>query len=135
MSTLSRRRFLQRLVLSGFAIALPSGTTFAFGQARDPSELLASRLSWFFVNRQSAQVVGRRYLALAPDEANVNRLTELIARTPENYVRLANTDIGELRALLSVQQRQDFEQNLTASIDGWILSETEARLCAIAAIS
>ncbi len=133
MTRLSRRDVLQRLAFGGLTVGLS-----LFTEARpaaDVSQALAWRLSRFFVARQSAQVLGRRYLDRQPHEANLGLLTARISRTAENYVRLASADMEQLRALLSTQMRQDFEDNLTVSIDGWILSETEARLCAIAAIT
>jgi hypothetical protein len=41
---------------------------------------------------------------------------------------------GKLRELLLLQQRQDFKHGRIANVKGWILSETEVRLCAMAAL-
>jgi hypothetical protein len=132
MAKLTRRDILRQLACGGLTIALPASALAR--PAGNLSPPLATRLGQFFSHRESAQVIGRRYLALRPEEANLNRLTALIFRTPEHCARLENADTGQLRAILLNQQRADFARGRTIMIDGWILSETEVRLCALAAI-
>jgi hypothetical protein len=133
MANLSRRDILRQLACGGLMIALPASALARPAGTLSPP--LAARLGRLFSNRESARVIGRRYLALRPEEANLNRLTALICRTPENRARLAHASSEQLRGFLSEQQRIDFEHGRTVNIEGWVLSETETRLCAIAAIA
>jgi hypothetical protein len=132
MAKLSRRDIFRHLAYGGLMMSLP---TFALARpAGNLSPPLASLLCQFFSNRESARVVGQRYLDLTPNEASTERLMALIFQSKENYARLAHADAEQLRAILSDQQRADFAHGRTIMIDGWILSETEVRLCALAAI-
>jgi hypothetical protein len=132
MAKLSRRDILRHLTYGGLMMSLPiSALARPAGNLSPP---LASLLGQFFSNRESARVVGQRYLDLTPKEANLERLMALIFRSEKNIARLAHADPEQLRAMLSDQQRADFAHGRTIMIDGWILSETEVRLCALAAM-
>ena len=132
MKNFSRRDIFRQLAGSGLMMALPaSALARVIGDVSLP---LASRLAQFFHNEESARVIGRRYLELSPSEARPERLMALICRCEENHTRLARADAGQLRTLLQDQQRADFTHGRTTTVDGWILSETEVRLCALAAI-
>ena len=52
----------------------------------------------------------------------------------DRRAELAKAERGKLRELLLAQQRQDFEHGRIVKVQGWILSETEARLCTLAAL-
>ena len=132
MTNHSRRNMLRQLTCGGLMMALPASALAR--PAGDVSLPLAARLSRLFSNGESARVIGQRYLDLTPGEANLDRLMVLICRCEENYARLARADSEQLLAILQEQQRLDFAHARTVAIDGWILSETEVRLCAVAAI-
>ena len=132
MAKLSRRDILRHLTYSGLMMSLPIS---ALARPADNlSPPLISRLGQFFSNRESARVIGQRYLDLSPSEANPERLMALICHSEENYTRLDHADTDQLRAMLLDQQREDFALGRTIMIDGWTLSETEVRLCALAAM-
>lgn len=132
MLSLTRRELLQWLACMGLALG-PTSVTCAnvVPTSRLP---LGGRLSRFFANGESARAIGRRYLALTPEESDINRLTTLICGAPENYVHLTRSRPDETRSLLAAQQRADFAAGRTVMVDGWVLSQTEARLCALAAL-
>jgi len=96
---------------------------------------LASRLASYFSCKESAAQVGREYLRCVPGEVDVSRLIDLICSfQEERRAELADADKAKLRGLLLLQQRQDFEKGRIVHVRGWILSETEARLCALAGL-
>lgn len=134
MNHRTRRQFLRELAYIGAFVSLPataSNRTASGGSV----DALAVRLHEVLKHSASAKVLGQRYLELTPREADINVLTALIGRTPENTAQLLQAGRHQLRTLLAAQQRMDFGSRRTVSIDGWILSETEARLCALAALS
>src|SRR5690606_29257250 len=96
---------------------------------------LPERLVRLFAHRESAVVVGRRYLALAHEPADAAALAARVAGNPRGYARLCAADAVALRALVARQERRDFAAGRTVTVDGWVLSLTEARLCAIAALA
>lgn len=132
MAKYSRRDILRQFTCGGLLVSLPASVLAQ--PAGNLSPNLISRLGRFYSNRESARVIGRRYLDLAPGEAAPERLMALICRSGENGTRLARANTEQLREILLDQQRTDFARGRTVTIDGWVLSETELRLCALAAI-
>ena len=62
--------------------------------------------------------IGLAYLKAHPEEGDPQRIQEL----------LGQLQIEALRPL----SRRDYEQRRTFRADGWVLSQTEGRLCALA---
>jgi hypothetical protein len=46
-----------------------------------------------------------------------------------------STDSNLVNSVLEKKVRQDFQENKTVVVDGWILSVTEARQCALFSLS
>jgi hypothetical protein len=132
---LSRRAFLSMLgVFAAIGFVQPAGALAGLGgsAASDP---LVSKLARFFTQKESASRVGREYLRCVPGEADARLLVDLICSTREERRKVfAGADKGKLRELLMLQQRRDFESGRTVNVRGWILSQTEVRLCALAAL-
>jgi hypothetical protein len=107
------------------------------GTATSPGlDPLASKLNGFFHDKDSARVVGREYLRIKPVEADTLKLTELIcAGRQDRYAELSHSGMVKLRRMLLHQQREDFDKGRIVNVQGWILSETEARLCALTALA
>ncbi|MEW5789882.1 MAG: hypothetical protein ACOY4L_07695 [Pseudomonadota bacterium] len=132
---LHRRRFLG--MLAGLGVFAFLGPRFGFEQGSTAAnvECLPVKLADFFTHRESARAVGRAYLHAMPTEADADRLAELICMAaPADRATLARASRRELRSLLQARQRQDFAEGRTIEVQGWLLSQTEARLCAIAAL-
>jgi hypothetical protein len=90
----------------------------------------AARLVGIFREPASARAIGRAYLRQAPEEADAARLLALIH--PGDCAALS---ASELRRAVAARQRADFAAGRTVLLDGWVLSRTEARLCALAAVT
>jgi hypothetical protein len=130
------RRHCLRMFL-GLGAVLLLRRTDAFGTMTSSStgHSLSAKLSNVFYDRKSATVIGLEYLRHTPMEADVRRLTNLIcSRWQGRYDDIAHADTARIKELLLRQQREDFEKGRTVNVQGWILSETEARLCALAAL-
>jgi hypothetical protein len=89
-----------------------------------------ARLAGIFREPASARAIGRAYLRQAPEEADAARPLDLIH--PGDCAALSTT---ELRRAVAARQRADFAAGRTVLLDGWVLSRTEARLCAFAAVT
>lgn len=133
----TRRRFLLTLFLWIAAIlgTRPFVRQLIRANEQRRHDLLVEQLENFYVHKESAAIIGKEYLRNKPDEADPNRLVSLICSRfsgqPE-VLRQANPE--KLRTLLLCQQREDFQNHRIAKLHGWILSETECRLCALAAL-
>lgn len=89
----------------------------------------------FSYNLIAAQAVGHAYLRVAPQESNVGILTEIIFQSGTALMQrldvLSEKDlIAKLRNIIT----EDFITENTVQVDGWVLSKTEARLCALCAL-
>ena len=130
-----RRRFLGTLALGGTLWAAWTGQARAWLQPTGGAPA-GTRLLTVLGRPDSAAVVGRVYLAGHPAEADRDRLAARL----EQALRCqdcdpAQAEADQLRAALARQIRADFAAARVVSVDGWVLSETEARLCGLAALS
>ena len=130
-----RRRFLGALALGGTLWAAWAGQARAWLPAADRRPDAASVLA-VLGRPDSAAVVGRAYLAGHPAEADRDRLAARL----DQALRCQGCDparapTDQLRTALAGQIRADFAAAQVVTVDGWVLSETEARLCGLAALS
>lgn len=93
-----------------------------------------ARLAGVLGDRQSAAAVGRAYLAVVPAEADEMLLTSRIAAAA-GVPTFDRTGGDELRGLLLEAARNDYDAGRLVRVDGWLLAETECRLCALAALA
>jgi hypothetical protein len=127
----SRRSFLRMLLLLGALVPIRQGKMFlTTGHGCRTGDLLSSKLADFFYDKESAGIVGLEYLRVVPRETDRWELTKLIC-SGWNNDQLAKAGPEKIKALLLQQQREDFEKGRIVKVQGWILSETEARLCAL----
>jgi DNA-binding IclR family transcriptional regulator len=112
---------LQRraMLLAGLAAALVRPARAA------PSHLPAG----YFRHPASARAIGRAYLAAVPAEADAARIAALLALGPASGASPA-----ALRRRMAARLRADFAAGRTIVLDGWLLAESEARLCALVAL-
>lgn len=76
---------------------------------------------------KGVEILGRAYLNLHPDEANLEALLERILTGSQG-----DEDLNSyIRSLV----RDDYELGRVLSLDGWRLSETEGRVLAAVALS
>jgi hypothetical protein len=132
---LSRRVFVQILFsLNVYALGRPAHP-YAQKASSHSFDPLPSKLASFFLHKESAKNVGLEYLKIAPMEADIHLLSNLICAFDGEYrVELLHADSGGFRNLLRQRLCRDFEQDRIVTVHGWILALTEARLCALTAL-
>jgi hypothetical protein len=132
---LTRRGFLGRVgrgAAAGFAT--PALVAALVACRRDPE--LADELGAFFSDSKSARQLGRACLAAFPDENDARILVERLAGADlARWNALAAEARSELAAAVRSRHRDDFASGRVVRVRGWVLSETEARLCALAALA
>ena len=119
------------------AIPLPSVPSSATSSSATSSATSSSamRLAGLFARGQSAPRIGRVYLRQAPGERDATTLVRLVAGSLAVDVgALPRMDGGALRQRIERRIRQDFAESRTTSVEGWVLSVTEARLYAVTAL-
>jgi hypothetical protein len=129
----ARRRFLGLAAGAAALAAFPAAAEAAAASAADELAL-ARRLAGLFAAPESAAEVGRRYLRAVPQEASLRRLVAAIAEEPEGAGRLDALGPAALRSELAARIRADFAAGRLVRLDGWMLSATETRMMALAAL-
>jgi hypothetical protein len=81
-------------------------------------------LAVVFDDVEAARAVGEAYLAGHPDEADEQLLLRLLGLERGD---IRADDVRRLRAAV----RGDYERSDLALVEGWYLSRTECRLCAL----
>jgi hypothetical protein len=128
--SLSRRTILFAAA-GAFSLGAPSLVT-----AATPSAATLLRLRALMRPRTSARALGVAYLAQFPEERDPIVLARLLL--PEfalSEAAMARLDNRQLRDRVAARQRADFVQGRIVSLDGWLLSRTEARLAALSVFS
>ena len=130
--TFSRRNFIS------FSAAIFAGIMVSpyFTQRYFSRNRLGNRFVNIFAhNLQAARTVGHAYLRETPQEYNVDILTEMILRSGTAFSqRLDALSEKNLNANLRNLITEDFTSGNTVHVDGWVLSRTEARICALCAL-
>lgn len=137
--------FFARITRRGW-LKLVAGTVgaFAFSQNawlpwNSPSRRHDEEILWGHVQRilnhpESAAVIGRKYLQCRTCEADAGLLTKLIAGGVELVTLESDTGSEKLRKILRSRIREDFLNDRVVTLEGWVLSLTEARLCSFVAV-
>ena len=140
---LDRRHFVAAALAGVGLVALraiptrpvPTPSSVRSAASSSSSSSSAVRLAGLFARGQSAPRIGRVYLRQAPGERDATTLVRLIADSlAVDAAALHRMDGGALRQRIERRIRQDFAESRTTSVDGWVLSVTEARLYATTAL-
>ena len=134
-TNITRRGFLIAVAYLISSRLLPFDGNFDAFHKAGKREPLPEKLAKFYIDKKSAKVVGLAYLRSVPSEARVELLVDRICSFNGSLRgELAQADAQKIRELMLSRQRQDFEHERVVNIRGWILSETECRLCALTAL-
>ncbi len=132
MSKLTRRLFIGLAGVGTLAVAGYGGAILACrGVARNTPDFFAGLDDSAL--EEAARTVGRRVLALHPDLVEDAALDRFLAARPRLAGITELTCPTSRREALQAQCAEDFGRGETRVIDGWVLSETEVRLCGVAA--
>lgn len=123
----SRRAFLGAGVAAAGAAAVTAGWWRVVGSPSSPPPVAQGSVTpmRFFADPEAARRVGEAYLELAPEDADTDLLDDALG------VRDGTIDAAGVRG----RARADFDQGDVVDIDGWYLSRSEARLCALVALT
>lgn len=77
------------------------------------------------------QKIGEAYRTKVPAESGKEALTERLLEDSSGNPLSEKTDNTAIHAFLNDKIKQDFEAGRIVTLHGWMLSETEARQCAL----
>ena len=120
---LDRRHFLR---LAGATAVALAGTDCTRGSDYDSTSMARPALL-DALSAPAVRAIGNRYRALNRDEAESKTLQSAIRGARPLTTRLFGAPPASLESLV----KADFENGRTIVIDGWVLSLTEARQCAL----
>jgi hypothetical protein len=134
-SLVKRRNLLKLLTCFSLGtIATPWVKNQLNPQPENPLEAaVEAELLSVFSSLKSAKFIGEKYLKTANRTFDRHQfLAELCTHCQPNG---SAPSIEQLRSGLRSRQQQDFAEGRIVELDGWMLSETEVKLCALAALS
>ena len=105
------------------AVGIPSSYYFLSEIEYDPLTATPTSLSLIWDDATIVDI-GRKYLSQVPSESGTRTLVGLL--------EIEGQKAGdELQLLMEAKIKDDFDGARTVLVDGWILSATEARQCAL----
>ena len=133
--TLTRRKFLVWIFSSTISTIGLSQSNFKISTDFDAITLrniITNLVSAAFKDPTKTTQLGFAYIHTFPQEADASKLVHALL---ENNIEIArktvDNDINCLNSILLKQIKNDFKLNKIVNIDGWIVSQTEARLSAL----
>ncbi|SDB52185.1 hypothetical protein SAMN03097699_1885 [Flavobacteriaceae bacterium MAR_2010_188] len=121
---MKRRQFILFSVLGISAIAIPTWC-FKFYTPEYDQLLTEPELLSHIWDGTTIGEIGEAYGKKFPNENSERKLAKLLS----DYA--STVDSTKTIEILRHQIKEDYRQNNTVMIDGWILSRTEARQCAL----
>ena len=119
---MKRKNFILLSGLGISAIAIPTWY-FNFRELEYDSSLKSPEFLSNFLDGKSIIEIGELYLKQVPDENNERKLVSLLP--------ISDTSDNNTIEILQQQITDDYISGETIIVDGWILSKTEARQCAL----
>jgi hypothetical protein len=127
---LRRRDFIE------LATVLVAAASVGVRPDRDPAGSTSGLARVFGHAPAAARAIGQRYLRDFPEENDAGALVgRILEGVPDLPREVDASEAADLRARFRRRFAADFESGDTVQLDGWILSRTEARLCALCAVS
>ena len=121
---MERRAFVRLSAYTALALTLP----FAEGCAHKNDPLTLPLLFSHFADKKTITQAGLAYRKMFGNENSQSALGQALS------ANMPTMDADALRSSLEKEVKQDFVAGNIVTVDGWILSVTEARQCALFSI-
>ncbi len=125
---MKRRRFMLLSAIGAVAVSAPSLRCTGTNTDLDKTLSVPDMLS-HLADASTITATGKAYGAKAPGEYSVHTLEQLLADDALN--KETNASAAAIRARLANDIKNEFANAKTFIINGWVLSVTEARQCAL----
>ena len=127
---MKRRNFILLSLYSGAAIAIPfAGCSTDSAVSNKPwmQPMLLSHIC----DAKTLKEIGTAYRKKFAEQNNEKQLIDALLTDSANKVVPATSGDAFINSLLEKKIKKDFETGQTVIVKGWVLSETEARQCAL----
>lgn len=132
---LSRRQFITSAAAIGlgtFAYLTPGWLSVFLvgGNKKENFEWIRSYLTKIFSDKQHVLGIGATYLRLKPNEKDINFLIKKICTGKEEFFKskLVKGSTEVFDDHIRKQHLDDLQNSHVVYVDGWVLSQTEARI-------
>jgi hypothetical protein len=131
-----RRDLLRLIVASGAVAALPGVAALTACDSDSAAAANSARkLTQTVANADSVKRVGTQSAAAMGDDSIARQLRKIFPENPAIEQKVSTASPEELRKLFAAQHGKDVKAGRVVEIDGWVLSNTEARLYAVVALA
>jgi hypothetical protein len=86
------------------------------------------------LDEESLRIIGNSYRAMKPDENSKAKLLNAIT-SRINSIQTRTNEVANQAAEIEKNVEMDFKSDKLIVIKGWVISETEARQCALLSLS
>lgn len=124
---MDRRQFVKATAVGAVGLGLP-GAAWCFDSGSSPQRLAQPELLEILRDPERVREIGFSYCMATPHEAHAEALQDAILADLEASGAAAEPAV---HAGLRRQVSGDFAAGRTVTVNGWVLSVTEARQCAL----
>ena len=131
---MNRRSFVQISVIGAAVMSIPAVNC----QSRNPAMENPLAFPKFLANicdDKTIVNIGVAYQKHSPLYAHKEQLEKLLLTDDKGKTLPSSSDKSEISQMLDDKIHRDFETGKTLFINGWVLSETEARQCVLLALT
>jgi hypothetical protein len=134
----AERFCMKRRIFVKLAVAATAGLYLPGAACSSKNNSLTNMLSQpnalqHICDAETIREIGKAYRKLVPSENQEALIRSLSANIGHAIDESKDSDL--VSSVLEKKIRQDFKENNTMVVDGWILSVTEARQCALFSLS
>jgi hypothetical protein len=133
VTTVPRRQFLWRALAACATAGLGPARLADGAQSNLPGRVPSTSAAYFGDQAAAVRAFGESYLRLLGRDSG-NESVRAASRGTLQLIDRSRDQPGAIRALVRAVQR-DFEQGRVVQVQGWVLSQTEAELCAISLLT
>lgn len=124
---MDRKRFLWYAAAGAASIYLP---LYGCNGGKVPKSILQPELLSHFCNEKTLRAIGEDYRRVVASENDADQLKGALLTDSEGRTLAGSTDEQITRAL-QARMILDFKSGRVFVLQGWVLSQTEARQCAL----
>ncbi|HLK29884.1 MAG TPA: hypothetical protein VKT28_14995 [Puia sp.] len=125
-----RRNFISLTTLAAASATIPFLNCKSTDQELDKKLAIPLPLSQF-MDENSIKAIGKSYGAARPDEYSLRFLEDQLQKNSEGKTISSNNSIKDIYTFLEKKIKDDFYSGNSMILNGWVISLTEARQCAV----
>jgi hypothetical protein len=127
---MKRRTFIIAATAATVAVAAVPIINYTCNSSKIHDPLTSPDMLSRICDEETLREIGKKYRSMAPAEASKEKLMDLLL-TDDGGKKLGATDSKAIVQLLGKKSHNEFAAYNTLVVNGWVISPTEARQCAL----